>query len=86
MRTARRAKRHFKGYCFRQTRGVWDSMSHIARRSALGLILCAATTCSAGRHGDWQHIGNVQRVEKLQNGVELTAGSAKLRITAFVMV
>ena len=57
-------------------------MSHIARRSALGLILCAASTCSAAATG-WQHIGNVQRVEKLQNGVELTAGSAKLRITVF---
>jgi len=31
----------------------------------------------------WQHVGKVQRVEKLKDGVELTAGSAKIRITAF---
>lgn len=31
----------------------------------------------------WQHIGSVQRVDKLPDGVELTAGDAKLRITAF---
>ncbi|MFZ0635137.1 MAG: TIM-barrel domain-containing protein [Candidatus Acidiferrales bacterium] len=31
----------------------------------------------------WQHIGNVQRVEKLKDGVELTAGLAHVRVTAF---
>jgi len=31
----------------------------------------------------WQHIGNVQKVEKLPDGVELTAGKAKVRVTAF---
>jgi len=31
----------------------------------------------------WQHVGKVQRVEKLKDGVELTAGAAKVRITAF---
>jgi alpha-glucosidase len=31
----------------------------------------------------WQHIGNVQKVEKMPDGVELTAGKAKVRVTAF---
>ena len=31
----------------------------------------------------WQHIGNVQKVEKLPDGVELTAGKAKVRVTVF---
>jgi len=31
----------------------------------------------------WQHLGNVQRVERLKDGVELTAGTAKVRVTAF---
>jgi alpha-glucosidase len=31
----------------------------------------------------WQHIGSVQRVEKLPDGVELTAGKAKVRVTVF---
>jgi alpha-glucosidase len=57
-------------------------MLRLARWSGVGLLLCAASTCSAAATG-WQHIGNVQRVERLKDGVELTAGSAKLRITAF---
>lgn len=32
---------------------------------------------------DWQHVGNVQRIERLPDGMELTAGKAHLRITAF---
>lgn len=31
----------------------------------------------------WQHIGSVQKVEKLPDGVELSAGKAKVRVTAF---
>jgi len=31
----------------------------------------------------WQHIGSVQKVEKLSDGVELTAGKAKVRVTVF---
>jgi len=31
----------------------------------------------------WQHLGNVQRVESLKDGVELTADTAKVRVTAF---
>src|SRR6266404_9036614 len=31
----------------------------------------------------WQHIGSIQKVEKLPDGVELTAGKAKVRVTVF---
>ena len=31
----------------------------------------------------WQHIGSVQKVEKLPDGVELTSGKAKVRVTVF---
>jgi alpha-glucosidase len=57
-------------------------MPRLAKYSGIGLLLCAISCASAAATGS-QHIGNVQRVEKLQDGVELTAGSAKLRITAF---
>src|SRR5713101_1943329 len=53
-----------------------------ARRSAMALLafaFCAVCTLAQG----WQHLGAVQRVEKLKDGVELTAGRAKVRITAF---
>jgi alpha-glucosidase len=53
-----------------------------ARRSAIALLAFACTNVCAYAQG-WQHLGNVQRVEKLKDGVELTAGHAKVRITAF---
>src|SRR5215467_3905166 len=31
----------------------------------------------------WRHLGKVQHLEKLPDGIELTAGTAKLRITSF---
>src|SRR5271168_5650906 len=31
----------------------------------------------------WEHIGNVQRVERLKDGVEITADNAKLRVSFF---
>jgi alpha-glucosidase len=57
-------------------------MSRLVRSTGIGLLLFVGAASSAGATG-WQHIGNVQRVGKLPNGVELTAGPAKLRITAF---
>src|SRR6266849_4690259 len=53
-----------------------------AKRLSLALLalgLCAPHASADG----WQHLGTVQRVEKLKDGVELTAGRAKVRITAF---
>jgi alpha-glucosidase len=61
---------------------VKDSMSRFARCAGVFLLLAGFSIGSAAASG-WQHIGNVQRVEKLQDGVELTAGSAKVRITVF---
>jgi len=57
-------------------------MTGFARRTGIGLlasVLCCGTAVAQG----WQHIGKVQRVEKVKDGVELAAGSAKVRITVF---
>jgi alpha-glucosidase len=45
------------------------------------VLLVAAHPCECAASG-WQHVGAVERVEKVQDGVELTAGRAKVRITA----
>src|SRR5216684_8945643 len=57
-------------------------MRRFARRMGMGLLACALGTGATLAQG-WQHVANVQRVEKLKDGVELTAGRAKVRITAF---
>jgi alpha-glucosidase len=57
-------------------------MERLAQRIAiamLALTLAGGTVLAQG----WQHVGKVQRVEKLSGGVELTAGAAKVRVTAF---
>jgi alpha-glucosidase len=50
----------------------------------MGLLVCALASGVALSQG-WQHVGKVQRVENfkegLQDGLELTAGAAKVRIT-----
>jgi alpha-glucosidase len=57
-------------------------MPRLANWSEVTLLLCAISASNAAATG-WQHTGNVQRVEKLKDGVELTAGPAKLRVTVF---
>ncbi len=57
-------------------------MTGLARRIGIGL-LASALGCGTAVAQGWQHIGKVQRVEKMKDGVELTAGAAKVRITAF---
>lgn len=57
-------------------------MTAFARRIGTGL-LASALGCGIAVAQGWQHIGKVQRVEKLKDGVELTAGAAKVRVTAF---
>jgi alpha-glucosidase len=47
----------------------------------MAVSLCIS--CVAASAQEWQHIGTVQHMEKLQDGVELTAGRAKVRITSF---
>src|SRR5437879_3265825 len=46
-------------------------------------LLAAVLGCAIAVAQGWQHLGKLQHVEKLKDGVELTAGAAKVRITAF---
>src|SRR5437016_1058620 len=57
-------------------------MTGVARHIGIGLLACALSGGAVVAQG-WQHVEKVQRVEKLKDGVELTAGAAKVRITAF---
>ncbi len=57
-------------------------MTEFARRLGIAL-LASALGCGIALPQGWQHIGKVQRVEKLRDGVELTAGVAKVRLTVF---
>jgi len=57
-------------------------MTGLARRIGIGL-LASALGCGIAVAQGWQHVGKVQRVEKLKDGVELIAGSAKVRVTVF---
>ena len=57
-------------------------MKRLALRITMGMLaftLAGGSTLAQG----WQHVGKVQRVEKMSDGVELTAEAAKVRITAF---
>src|SRR5260370_2576229 len=54
----------------------------LARRFALALLAFTSSAMCAYGQG-WEQRGAVQRVEKLKDGVELTAGRGKGRITAF---
>src|SRR5712692_4397143 len=57
-------------------------MTGFARRLGIGL-LASSLGCGIALAQGWQHLGKVQRVEKLKDGVELTAGAAKVRLTVF---
>src|SRR6266481_1461357 len=57
-------------------------MTRFARRLGIGL-LASSLGCGIALAQGWQHLGKVQRVEKLKDGVELTAGAAKVRLTIF---
>ena len=61
-------------------------MGPLVRRTAMVLLVCASGNAPGVAQG-WQHIGKVERVEAFregsQDGVELTAGQAKVRITQF---
>lgn len=57
-------------------------MTGFARRIGIGL-LGSLLGCGIALAQGWQHLGKVQHVEKLKDGVELTAGAAKVRVTAF---
>jgi alpha-glucosidase len=57
-------------------------MKVVAQRIGMG-VLAFALACGAVSAQGWQHVGAVQNVEKLKDGVELTAGAAKVRVTVF---
>jgi alpha-glucosidase len=57
-------------------------MRRLVRRIGTALLCCLFSCAGIFAQG-WQHLGKVQHVEKLADGVELTAGSAKVRITSF---
>lgn len=57
-------------------------MTGFARCIGMGL-LASTLMCGGINAQGWQHIGKVQSVEKLKDGVELTAGTAKVRVTVF---
>jgi alpha-glucosidase len=57
-------------------------MIGFAQRIGIWFLASALGSGFAAAQG-WQHLGKVQRVEKLKDGVELTAGAAKVRITVF---
>ena len=57
-------------------------MTKLAGRIGIWLLACTLWCGIAFAQG-WQHIGKVERVEKLKDGVEITAGTAKVRVTVF---
>jgi alpha-glucosidase len=57
-------------------------MGRLVRRSIL-LALAVAFLSPALFAQGWQHLGKVQHVEKIADGIELAAGTAKVRITSF---
>src|SRR5215472_14256212 len=57
-------------------------MGRLVRRFILLTLAVAYFSAAAFAQG-WQHLGKVQHVEKLSDGIELTAGAAKVRITSF---
>ena len=57
-------------------------MPRIFQRFLSFAALCTTAPAILLAQG-WQHIGNVQKAEKLADGVELTAGKAKVRVTVF---
>jgi alpha-glucosidase len=50
---------------------------------AVSICLWTALSCVPAFAQTWQHIGDAQRVERLRDGVELVAGQARVRVTAF---
>src|SRR5690348_2748117 len=57
-------------------------MPRLPKRMTVTFFLQAAAAVSTLAAG-WHHVAGIEHVEKLQDGVELTAGAAKVRITAF---
>jgi alpha-glucosidase len=60
---------------------LWQRTCSALLLTCGGFVTIWVTPAGAGAQG-WQHLGAVQTVEKLPDGVELTAGPAKVRVTA----
>jgi alpha-glucosidase len=56
---------------------------HDRIRSAILICVSIAMSGAAAYGQGWQHVGNAQRVEHLPDGVELSAGQARVRVTVF---
>jgi len=50
-------------------------------RGPSGIAIFCLIAAGAAAQG-WQHIGDVQKVSKLVDGMELSAGGAKVRVTS----
>jgi alpha-glucosidase len=48
----------------------------------LALLACTLSFATVATAQGWQHLGDVKKTEKLPDGAELTAGPAKIRVTA----
>ena len=50
------------------------------------VLLCASLLLASGHAwaAGWEHLGNVDRVQELKDGVELSAGKARIRVTFFL--
>jgi alpha-glucosidase len=59
-----------------------QSLSTTRVRQASFALLIFLLYCSQAHAQGWHHIASVQRVEKISDGVELSDGAAKVRITA----
>ena len=57
-------------------------MQGISQKLTLPTLLLLAAPAALLSQG-WQHIGAVQKVDKLPDGVELSAGKSKVRVTVF---
>jgi len=57
-------------------------VTSFVRSIGIGLFASALASGVVFAQG-WQHLGKVQRVERLKDGVELTSGSARVRVTVF---
>ena len=49
------------------------------------ILLCASVLLPGTRAqaAGWEHLGNVDRVQELKDGVELSAGKTRVRVTFF---
>jgi alpha-glucosidase len=57
----------------------WRNVARCVRMSLFAAVLLGTNSAAQG----WHHLGKIRKVQKLTDGVELSDGTAKVRITAF---